>query len=47
LTPTGGRAPTQSPQLLLSSGLSIDGWAEDISGELYLVAANGVLYQLA
>jgi glucose/arabinose dehydrogenase len=37
----------QSPQLLLSSGLNIDGWGEDVDGELYLVAANGVLYQLA
>ena len=37
---------TQQPQLLLSSGLSIDGWGEDAGGELYLVASNGTLYQL-
>ena len=43
---TAAGPPTQSPQLLLSSGLNIDGWGEDVSGELYLVAANGVLYQL-
>ncbi|MGD0122131.1 MAG: PQQ-dependent sugar dehydrogenase [Candidatus Limnocylindrales bacterium] len=38
---------TQQPQLLLSSGLNIDGWGEDVNGELYLVASNGTLYQLA
>jgi glucose/arabinose dehydrogenase len=37
---------TQAPQLLLSSGLNIDGWGEDVGGELYLVAANGTLYHL-
>lgn len=37
----------QTPQLLLSSGLNIDGWGEDINGELYVVASNRVLYQLA
>jgi hypothetical protein len=37
---------TQQPQLLLSSGLNITGWGEDANGELYLVAANGTLYQL-
>ena len=36
----------QQPQLVLSSGLNINGWGEDASGELYLVAANGTLYQL-
>ena len=37
---------TQQPQLLLSSGLNIVGWGEDANGELYVVAANGTLYQL-
>lgn len=37
---------TQQPQLLLSSGLTIDGWGQDADGELYLVASNGTLYQL-
>ncbi|MFI5258213.1 MAG: PQQ-dependent sugar dehydrogenase [Candidatus Limnocylindrales bacterium] len=36
----------QTPQLLLSSGLNIDGWGQDVNGELYLVAANGVLYHV-
>jgi glucose/arabinose dehydrogenase len=36
----------QTPQLLLSSGLNIDGWGQDVSGELYVVASNGGLYQL-
>lgn len=36
----------QTPQLLMSSGLNIDGWGEAVDGELYLVAANGGLYQL-
>ncbi len=37
---------SQAPQLLLSSGLNIVGWGEDKDGELYLVAANGTMYQL-
>jgi glucose/arabinose dehydrogenase len=37
---------TQSPQKLLSSGVSIDGWGQDANGELYMVASNGRLYQL-
>ena len=37
---------SQAPQLLLSSGLNIDGWGQDDVGELYLVASNGSLYQL-
>jgi glucose/arabinose dehydrogenase len=44
---TAGGPSAQTPQLLLSSGLNIDGWGEGVDGELYLVAANGVLYQLA
>lgn len=36
---------TQAPQLLLASGLSIDGWGQDSAGELYVVASNGTLYQ--
>lgn len=43
--PAAGGSP-QTPQLLLSSGLNIDGWGQDANGELYLVAANGVLYRL-
>jgi hypothetical protein len=41
---TGGAK--QTPHLMLSSKLNIDGWGQDSAGELYLVAANGVLYQL-
>jgi glucose/arabinose dehydrogenase len=37
----------QAPQLLLSSGLQIYGWGQDIGGELYVTASNGALYQLA
>ncbi len=40
-----GPAP-QTPQKLLASGLNIDGWGQGADGELYLVAANGVLYGL-
>ncbi len=36
----------QTPQLLLSSGLHIDGWGQDVDGELYVVASNGGLYRL-
>ena len=36
----------QTPQMLLSSSLNIDGWGQGSDGELYLVAANGTLYQL-
>jgi glucose/arabinose dehydrogenase len=36
----------QSPQKLLSSGVSIDGWGQDANGELYMVASNGKLYHL-
>jgi glucose/arabinose dehydrogenase len=43
---TAAGPASQAPQLLLASGLNIDGWGEDIAGELYVVAANGVLYQL-
>lgn len=43
--PSAGPRP-QTPQLLLSSGLNIDGWGEGADGELYLVAADGVLYRL-
>jgi glucose/arabinose dehydrogenase len=35
-----------TPHLMLSSKLNIDGWGQDSAGELYLVAANGVLYVL-
>lgn len=37
----------QTPQLLLSSGLQIYGWGQDIGGELYVTASDGALYQLA
>jgi hypothetical protein len=43
---TAAGPSSQTPQLLLSSGLSIDGWGEDITGELYVVASNGGLYQI-
>ena len=44
---TAAAPATQSPQLLLSSKVNIDGWGQDSSGELYVVASNGNLYQLA
>jgi glucose/arabinose dehydrogenase len=44
---TAAGPASQTPQLLLASGLNIDGWGEGVDGELYVVAANGVLYQLA
>jgi glucose/arabinose dehydrogenase len=44
---TAAGPATQSPQLLLSSKVNIDGWGQDSSGELYVVASNGNLYQLA
>ena len=44
---TAAGPSSQTPQLLLSSGLNIDGWGEDVSGELYVVAADGGLYELA
>ena len=37
---------TQTPQLLMSSGVQIDGWGEGADGELYVVASNGSLYRL-
>jgi hypothetical protein len=37
---------SQSPQLLLSSGVNITGWGQGADGELYLVASNGSLYHL-
>jgi glucose/arabinose dehydrogenase len=37
----------QTPQELHGSGLQITGWGQDVGGELYLTAANGVLYELA
>jgi glucose/arabinose dehydrogenase len=40
-----GPAP-QTPQLLLSSGVSITGWGQDAGGELYVVGLGGTLYQL-
>ena len=43
---TAAGPATQSPQLLLSSKVNIDGWGQDSSGELYVVASNGNLYQL-
>jgi glucose/arabinose dehydrogenase len=36
----------QAPQKLLESGLQITGWGQDSSGELYLTATNGSIYQL-
>jgi glucose/arabinose dehydrogenase len=36
----------QTPQLLLSSGVNIAGWGQDVGGELYVVGLNGTLYQL-
>ena len=39
----GQQAPTQ----LLSSGVTIVGWGEDLGGEVYVVGSSGVLYQLA
>ena len=44
---TAAGPATQAPQLLLSSKVNIDGWGQDSSGELYVVASNGTLYQLA
>ena len=35
----------QTPQELSGSGLQITGWGQDMNGELYLAATNGVLYQ--
>ena len=35
----------QTPQGLPGSGLQITGWGQDVNGELYLTATNGVLYQ--
>ena len=35
----------QTPQELPGSGLQITGWGQDVNGELYLTATNGVLYQ--
>jgi hypothetical protein len=35
----------QTPQELLGSGLQITGWGQDVNGELYLTATNGILYQ--
>jgi glucose/arabinose dehydrogenase len=37
---------SQSPQLLLSSGLHVTGWGQGADGELYVVASNGGLYHL-
>lgn len=37
---------SQTPQLLLSSGLRAVGWGQDVTGELYLVAQNGSVYRL-
>ncbi len=39
-------ASPQTPQLLLSSGVNIDGWGQGVDGELYVAAADGVLYRL-
>lgn len=36
----------QTPQDLLRSGLKITGWGQDSSGELYVIATSGVLYEL-
>ena len=44
---TASGPTTQLPQLLLSSKVNIDGWGQDSSGELYVVASNGTLYRLA
>ncbi|HEX7490585.1 MAG TPA: PQQ-dependent sugar dehydrogenase [Candidatus Limnocylindrales bacterium] len=41
----GGPAQ-QTPQELLSSGVNVVGWGEDSAGEVYMVGASGVLYQL-
>jgi glucose/arabinose dehydrogenase len=35
----------QTPQELPGSGLQITGWGQDVNGELYVTATNGVLYQ--
>jgi glucose/arabinose dehydrogenase len=43
---TAAAPASQTPQKLLSSGLNIDGWGQATDGELYVVAANGVLYHL-
>ena len=37
---------SQSPQLLLASGLHVTGWGQGADGELYLVASDGGLYHL-
>ena len=37
---------SQSPQLLISSGVNITGWGQATDGELYVVASNGTLYHL-
>jgi hypothetical protein len=41
----GGPAK-QAPQQLLSSGVNIVGWGQDVAGEIYVVGAKGTLYQL-
>jgi glucose/arabinose dehydrogenase len=43
---TAAGPASQSPQLLLSSGVHITGWGQGADGELYLVASNGGLYHL-
>ena len=43
---TAAGAARQTPHQLLDTSLNIDGWGQDSSGEVYLVAANGTLYQL-
>jgi hypothetical protein len=37
---------SQSPQLLLASGLHVTGWGQGADGELYVVASDGGLYHL-
>ena len=37
---------SQSPQLLLASGLHVTGWGQGADGELYVVASDGDLYHL-
>jgi hypothetical protein len=37
---------TQTPALLVSTGLKITGWGQGADGELYVVADNGGMYQL-
>ena len=43
---TAAGPASQSPQLLLSSGLHITGWGQGADGELYVVASDGGLYHL-